>query len=210
VTSETKQCTKCGEEKPATLEYFYKKGDGFYAECKVCAAERDKARYEANKGTILEQKKAYREANKEAIVERGKAYREANKEAIAERGKAYREANKEAIAERRKAYYEANKEAIAERRKAYYRTPKGKFRHIKKGAKDRNINFSLPFDLYESQLWGKPCHYCGCDIEITGLDRKDNDKGYEVGNVVPSCQSCNAKKYDKPYEEFIAKVKNER
>jgi len=219
-----KKCSKCGEEKPATLEYFYKFRNGLYAECKPCCAERKKAHYESNKEVILERMKAYREANKEAISERRKAYykankaafaeqsrayREANKEAIAEQKKAYREANKEAIIEYHKAYREANKEAITEREKADYRTPKGKFTNIKKAAKQRNINFSLPFKLYESQLWGKPCHYCGCEIEITGLDRKDNDKGYEVGNVVPCCHNCNTKKRTKPYQVFIEEMINE-
>ena len=180
MTSETKRCTKCGEEKPATAEYFNKRGDGLRSDCKGCSSKYSKAHYQANKGAIAEQRKSYYEANKEAFAERAKIY------------------------------YQTNKEAFTEKERAHYRTSKGKFTSIKKTSKARGINFSLPFDLYESQLWGKPCHYCGCDIEITGLDRKDNDKGYEVGNVVPSCQSCNAKKYDKPYEEFIAEVKNER
>lgn len=174
-----KKCSKCGEEKPATVEYFHKKGNGLRAKCKPCRAER------------------------------GKAYYEEHKEAIAERHKAYYEEHKEYIAERHKAYREAHKEDRAEQQKAYYRTPKGKFRMIKKGAKERDINFSLPFKLYESQLWGKPCHYCGCEIEVTGLDRKDNDKGYEVGNVVPCCMSCNNKKNTKPYQVFIEEMRNE-
>ena len=180
MTNETKQCNKCGEEKPATLEYFAKdshnKSTGLQSHCKEC----------------------------------NKAYRKANKEAIAEQMKAYRKANKGVLSERKKVYRKANKEAITEYNKAYYRTPKGRFSEIKGKAKWRNINFSLPFKLYESQLWGKPCHYCGCEIEATGLDRKDNDKGYEVGNVVPCCHNCNNKKGIKPYEEFIAEVKNEK
>ena len=176
MTNKTKQCSKCGEEKPATVEYFYKKGNGFLGKCKVCF-------------------KTYYEANKEVIIERQTTYYEANKEAILEQLKVYRK---------------VNKEAIAKRDKARYRTPKGKFNGIKKKAKERNINFSLPFELYESQLWGKPCHYCEGDIEITGLDRKDNNRGYVPDNVVPCCYDCNTKKGTKPYQDFIAEVKNER
>ena len=173
-----KKCSKCGEEKPATVEYFHKDGNGLRTECKPCRAERSKA------------------------------YREANKEAIAEQNKTYYEEHKEAIAEQKKTYYEENKGAINERQAAYYRTPKGKFTGIKSTAKERNINFSLPFKLYESQLWGKPCHYCGCEIEVTGLDRKNSDKGYTPDNVVPCCGDCNNKKSTKPYEQFIVEVKN--
>jgi hypothetical protein len=252
-----KKCTGCGEEKPATLEYFYKRTDtSLCSRCKLCRranyeankesiAERTKAYYEANKEAILEQKKAYyREANKESIAERNKAHFEANKEDAAEYQKAYYEANREAILEQRKAYYEANKESIAERTKAYYetnkeaiveqqktyqeankeaiaayreankesiaernkahyRTPKGRYTQIKARAKNREKKFSLPFELYENQLWGKPCHYCGCEIELTGLDRKDNDRGYTPDNVVPCCINCNSKKGTKPYEVFL-------
>ena len=176
-----KKCTGCGEEKPATLEYFYKRTDtSLCSRCKLC-------------------RRAYYAANKESFAERNKAYREANKEAIA----AYYEANKEAILEREKAYREANKEVILERKKAHYRTPKGRYVNIKARAKRDEIKFSLPFELYESQLWGKPCHYCGCEIEVTGLDRKNSDRGYTPDNVVPCCINCNSKKRTKPYEVFL-------
>tara|TARA_Y100001963_G_C6602076_1_gene363001 strand:+ start:264 stop:677 length:414 start_codon:yes stop_codon:yes gene_type:complete len=124
--------------------------------------------------------------------------------------KAYHEANKETILEQKKAYYEANKEAILEREKAYYRTPKGKYIRIKARAKTDEIEFSLPFDLYESQLWGKPCHYCGCEIEVTGIDRKDNDRGYTPDNVVPCCWDCNTKKSAKPYEQYLSEIRNQK
>ena len=190
--SNNKTCTRCGEEKPATLEYFHKKLGALNTACKVCLAKSAKAYYQANREAILEHRKAHYEANKEAMNE----YK-----------KAYDKANKEAIAERKKAYHKANREAIAEKDHAYYRTPKGKFNYIQIGAKKRGINFSLLFELYEAQLWGKPCHYCGCKIEITGLDRKDSSKGYSLDNVVPCCANCNRKKQDKPYEQFIQEQK---
>jgi len=172
--SNNKTCTRCGEEKPATLEYFHKRSEnGIRSDCKVCANQAGAAYYEANK----EKKKAYREANREAILKQRKAYRE------------------------------ANREAILEQRYAHYRTPKGKFIKIKMKAKERGINFSLPLELYETQLWGKPCHYCGCKIEITGLDRKDSSKGYSRDNVVPCCRRCNSQKQNKPYEQFIQEQK---
>lgn len=208
--TKTKTCTKCGEEKPATLEYFYK--DSLRrTDCRVCYNRCYQAAYrEANKEAVKAYNEAYREANKEAIAEKKKAYREANREAILEQHKAYYKANKEAINERKKAYREANKEAIAEQKKAWYRTSRGKFACIKRASRVRGINFSLPFELYETQLWGKPCHYCGCEIEVTGLDRKDSDKGYTPDNVVPCCADCNVKKSTKPYEQFIQEQKESR
>ena len=141
-----KKCTKCGEEKPATLEYFHRKTktkDGLQYSCKQC----------------------------------------------------------------NKAYNEANKESLKEYSKAHNRTPKGKYTKIKRGAKVREINFAVPFQIYESKLWGEPCHYCGVDIEVTGLDRKDSNKGYTPDNVVPCCYDCNRKKSTKPYEQFLEEIK---
>jgi hypothetical protein len=209
-----KKCTKCGEEKPATLEYFHRKTktkDGLQYSCKQC----NKAYNEANKEHIKEYYKeyykeygkAYYEANKESIKEYKKAYNEANKEHKKEYSKAYNEANKEHKKEYSKAYYEANKESLKEYSKAHNRTPKGKYTKIKRGAKVREINFAVPFQIYESKLWGEPCHYCGVDIEVTGLDRKDSNKGYTPDNVVPCCYDCNRKKSTKPYEQFLEEIK---
>ena len=131
-----------------------------------------------------------------------KAYYEENKEAA----KAYYEENKEAITKQGKAYYEANKEAIAKRDKAYHSSPEGKYNWIKRQGIQRGKHFDLPYEFYESQLWGKPCHYCGCEIEVTGLDRKDSDKGYTPDNVVPSCWDCNSKKKTKPYEQYLLEI----
>jgi len=40
--TELKRCTKCGEEKPATLEFFHKKGNRLRAVCKECRSQRIK------------------------------------------------------------------------------------------------------------------------------------------------------------------------
>ena len=43
-----------------------------------------------------------------------------------------------------------------------------------------------------------PCHYCGAPpsnmnrVKYSGIDRKDNDKGYESGNVCACCKRCNS------------------
>lgn len=67
---------------------------------------------------------------------------------------------------------------------------------------------------------GKTCHYCGIKetdfLPIWGefyggkkrggtleVDRKDNNKGYEIDNCVLACAICNMSKSDKfTYEEF--------
>ena len=60
----TKTCSKCGEEKPMTREYFYKAGKGFRGDCKVCKNKYSNQYYQATQEAILEQHKQYREAKK--------------------------------------------------------------------------------------------------------------------------------------------------
>lgn len=205
-----KKCTKCGEEKPATPEYFYERSasrDGLKVYCKQCDSSYGAAYREANKERLKESRKAYREANKERLKERRKVYYEANKERLRPQQKARREANKESKKEYDKAYREANKERILEYTNNHRRTSKGKWLEIRSRAKTRGLDFSLSLELYEGKLWGEPCHYCGVDIEVTGLDRKDTSKGYTPDNVVPCCWDCNRIKKDKPYEQFLEEIK---
>lgn len=63
----------------------------------------------------------------------------------------------------------------------------------KRDAKFRDLPFSLTREEY-ANIRSKPCHYCGGLLPETGLgmDRIDNDKGYELGNVYPCCRWCNS------------------
>jgi len=117
-----KRCNKCGEEKPATTEFYSRnasKKDGLEGCCKPCANERNRAYYEANAEVISEQNRAYYVVNAEAIGEKRRAYYEANAEALGEQHRAYNAANAEEISEQKRAYYVANAEAIGEQKRAY-------------------------------------------------------------------------------------------
>lgn len=64
-------------------------------------------------------------------------------------------------------------------------------------------NMECDLDLYTlSILLAKDCVYCGG--ATTGLDRKDNTKGYTVDNCVPACRRCNSLKgADITYAEML-------
>lgn len=62
---------------------------------------------------------------------------------------------------------------------------------------------------YETQA--QICHYCGCNLETQKqdranrfeIDRKDNEKGYTIDNIVLACSRCNVAKLDFwDYETF--------
>lgn len=91
------------------------------------------------------------------------------------------------------------------------RKPKTRFTDSARSSRSRNIEWSIPFELYESLIKLK-CHYCGGPLPETktGLDRKDNRIGYLVGNVVPCCWYCNHLKSDVfTYDEFVLFSKTE-
>ena len=90
-------------------------------------------------------------------------------------------------------------------------------RQIKNSAKQRGHTFNLT-DAQIKQLTSQPCHYCGKEPaqaqEKTtsvrcngiylhnGLDRIDNECGYEIDNVVTCCRTCNSAKLTMTIEEF--------
>ena len=130
-----KKCTKCGEIKLATNEYFSKRKDGKYGLrgcCKTCEKERRKKYYEQNKEHIKEREKEYYENNKDRYKEYKKEYYEQNKEREKERSKKYRKQNKEKMKEYDKKYYEQNKDKKLEYRKEYYEQNKDKIKEYHK------------------------------------------------------------------------------
>lgn len=86
----------------------------------------------------------------------------------------------------------------------------------KTGAKNRG----LPWSISESEfarLNGLPCTYCGrpphakyyqggrpdSAYTYTGIDRLDNRLGYEPGNCVPCCGTCNNAKGSLTAAQFV-------
>lgn len=65
-------------------------------------------------------------------------------------------------------------------------------------------------------IYNSKCIYCG-DTHNIGLDRIDNNRGHEIGNVVPCCYECNiARGNNFSFEEMlilgktIRQIKNKR
>lgn len=73
-------------------------------------------------------------------------------------------------------------------------------------ARTRGVPFTLTREEYAALIF-KPCAYCGMAprnkiagakmrgnfcLLYQGVDRMDNERGYEPGNVAPCCQACNS------------------
>lgn len=152
----TKTCTKCGETKPATTEYFSPKKRckyGLSAECKSCGAARSRGYYAANKEKKREYFREYREANKEKRREYFRGYSAANREKKREYFREYREANKEKISEQRREYYKANKEKISEYEREYRETNKEKISERRREYYEANLERVREENRERHQKW---------------------------------------------------------
>ena len=198
----TKQCTKCGETKPATTEFFSRgnsRKDGLNGWCKICTSEYQREWYESNKEKISEQKR-----------EKDRKYYETHKEKKREYDREYRTANAEKISEREREYYTANKEKISEQQREYLQTPRGKevkrTQNQRRRARKVSAPIGLPFDeKLQLKRQKNRCYYCGCRLDqyhvdhVIPLSRGGSD-GSE--NKVLACPTCNLSKGSKLPSEW--------
>jgi hypothetical protein len=88
------------------------------------------------------------------------------------------------------------------------------FDQYKKNAEGRNLSFELSFEQ-ALELFLTPCNYCGIEsgnsigsnsrvFRYNGIDRVDNDRGYDVDNVVSCCRVCNYAKRDMSRDDFLS------
>jgi len=172
-----KICKVCHKTKPNTLDYFYKQKtykDGLTVTCKKC---------------IKKYKKEYRIKNLERFKLINKKYYETHK-------------HKRKIKD--KLYYDKNIKIIRIKKRIYAKSSKGIFVALKHSAKERKIDFFINqndfINWYNNQ--DKFCYYCKkSEQEINNeinshwhrltIDRKDNNKGYNLNNLVLCCYSCN-------------------
>lgn len=122
-----KKCTKCGEGKPATTEFFSHDKGRLRGACKSCrskaANEKRIAREAASpelRGLRLERRKSYRQENADLVREQKRLSYERNREHVLAANKAFRERNRDWLKQYNSAYYEANREGLLEQKRRHY------------------------------------------------------------------------------------------
>lgn len=173
-----------------------------YAEHKEENREKHNAesieRYNNNKEEINE--------NKRLLYQSDEGYRVK----VKERNKDWRDNNKDKIKE----YKEEHKEETSEYNKVYSQTPRGRANNLLSSYRhnDRIHNrgeCTLTVDWILENIFTKPCVYCGeTDWHELGCDRIDNSKPHTKDNVVTCCKSCNSKKGEMSYFEYMKKLGN--
>ena len=192
-----KRCTKCGEIKLATTEYFHKNKGGKFgleSQCKVCKQEYHKQ---------------WRQDNKERKQKYDKQWYQDNKECRQEYLKQWRQDNKERKQKYNKQWYQDNKEHIQE----YYKTPQGQVvafnGRCRRRAKEQNQGSGITKEQWLEcmQFFGWKCAYSGKPLKegdrsldhITPLNLGGEN---EIWNVVPMYRNYNSSKNDKEILEW--------
>lgn len=207
----TKVCTKCGEEKPATAEYFMKRAankDGLGSWCKNCAHEYNRT------PAAKESKKRYAETPAgKAVLAKAKAKHRPKR---LETDRVYNATPKAKLARRK--YNKSHKSKIAHKR--YNATPKGQLSLLVRGHSYRARKRSLAVQ-FSSEDWecavkyfdgrcavcGRPpglWHTLAADHWIP-LNSPDCPGTIPI-NIVPLCHGidgCNNSKHSKLPQEWL-------
>jgi 5-methylcytosine-specific restriction endonuclease McrA len=138
-----------------------------------------------------------------------------NRDILLVKSKIYYQNNKEKIKKRSKEDYERTKEHRYVQKREYFKTAEGiyaylcgRLKKIEKGLELLKISKEDFIKWFNQQE--QKCFYCGRTLEEIQndktqvrkiirrfqVDRIDNNKGYEIGNIVLACSRCNSIKSD--------------
>jgi len=159
-----KQCTRCLESFPATLEFFAQNRNSLKSQCKKCCKELQKKYVENNREKVLLSKKAYYEKNKESVNLASKQW------------------------------YENNIDKAIKARKKWNLNNLQKVRNygIKSKNKRRAKKINNGYEVYTIdqviKMYGTKCHICKNEIDfsaprLTGKDGWQN--GLHIDHLIP-------------------------
>lgn len=93
------------------------------------------------------------------------------------------------------------------------------FSQYKRHAIRRNYSFNITLNRF-SEIIEQNCYYCGIEpyqkmqsyktdegFKYNGIDRVNNNEGYEENNIVTCCGTCNRMKSSLSFEDFIKIIK---
>jgi hypothetical protein len=208
----TKLCRKCGEVKD--LDQFHRRcakdtpkiGDGREGKCKACKNAYTQQWREKNPEyhkTWFEEHPDERKAYSKV------AYAKRDPDDVRHRSRAYYWANRERCLAQSKAYRLRNADQIKDyhRRRAMLL----RIQHNNWANRKRVMRGNLPHLLWLRILdfYGHSCAYCDCKLGLLSSAQQDHVRPvckagrHELGNVVPACRECNARKCAMHYKAFM-------
>lgn len=183
-------CSKCGERKPETAEFFRRRGHhcrgGLRPECRECSNARDREYVRANR----QRRADYRAANAEKVAATRRATEA--KYLQTEQGQAARKRARE-------------KYAKSERGKLVFRMAQ----HRRKARLAQVLNDFTDAD-WQAILtkFRHECAYCGKPEDLLTVLYQEHVVSISMGgpntasNVVPACRPCNSRKFQTDVVEW--------
>lgn len=190
VIIETKICSKCKSEYPATEEYFYKqkckskkRGEYYILDswCKKCKTENNKIWTAQNHEKVLESKRKHNSLE-------------------------YRKLSNREVSKQRR---------LSGKYKQYQDEHPEKLRMYNEKRQNKNHNINKQEWLECKKYFNNCCAYCGLPIEEhynkfagemkwTDLHKEhvNHTGANDLSNCIPSCKNCNSQKWEFPFEEW--------
>jgi hypothetical protein len=200
-TTPLKRCSKCGNEYPATLEYFYKHPLGKYGlqyYCKACTGEDSKRRAKKYPEKVREGQARRVNNHPDKTREYARRYRERHREKTRESEARYRKEHQKQVCEWRARWAKEHPEKVNESNR----------RH-----RARKHNLPVAFTTTQAvaalDYWKRRCAFCGIQLNQLSMfediqthmdhfiplsDKRPDNPGTVVGNMLPSCADCNRHK----------------
>ena len=201
-----KRCTKCGEIKPATAEYFHRdrtKGSGLRAECKQCMNYHQRCYYKAHTDELKERNRYWRRANPD-------------KKRSGDRRR-YKE-NPEKARQRHRRHYLAHSDKVKEKVSRYNKSNPQKVREISRRRRTEKLALPYSFTLADEQIALEYFHgYCAVCSEplydlfgerVLHFDHwiplsNPQCPGTIPTNMIPLCNKCNQAKTNCHPQEWL-------
>ncbi len=199
----------CGRSLPATLEFFYAKGDRLYSYCKECNSRQCKTRYEKNPEKYAAHNLAYRTENPEKIAEINRAYYLANREELLAKTTEYQKAHPDQRRETSSRYAGSHKEQCSERQRRWRENnpEKNATKERNRRARKKAVGGQHTLGDVAAQCnrqKGK-CYWCKGKLDKYHVDHVTplalgGSNGPE--NIVIACPTCNLTKHAKHPMDF--------
>lgn len=223
---EYKVCSLCNKQKPTATDFHKdpKSKDGLVARCKSCVRLRSVRYYNENKEKVRVSNQVNYQKNKEKRDEANRKWIEENKDRHSKYQKQYRIENEDKLKRYKKAYYQNNKLDIMQKVKLwsadnpdkvyitnlrYRKKNKVKYRlydQKRRALESGSINTLSEADWNEVMgYFDKSCAYCGDNAEVLHQEHViplSKGGAYNKQNIIPSCPSCNCRKWTHEMETW--------
>lgn len=219
-----KVCKGCATEYPATVEFWYSRGQTLFGKCKSCVNKQNDIWRKANREKVRVHEQRYRDSHREQVREADRRYYHNNIEKERERDKQWRHQHRHIVSLRNRRYrllnpdknrqritqwrYDNPDKARAISHRSYRANPKQKLVHnhrrrARLAAAEGTFTEAEVQQLYAEQ--GGKCFHCACELN----DVFDRDHWIPlsrggsnwISNIRLLCDFCNSSKHNKlPHE----------